>query len=384
VLKFLHYGYRHQARSQNTRLLCMTKTLSALLGLSAAATPSASADVSLEASVTNSEEQSITVASFWPRRQGDSEKTATVKPLSNGAKISDTSPTLALEDISFSGGTFDEVQRTHANGSADTASQLVAFSTQAIDLRWDTFEITPPIEQSLPSPEAELEIAQIDEESDAYGDCELTSAAQNPIANLISLPFQNNTNFGVGPLDRTQNVLNIQPVYPVPLNEDLLLVTRIIVPVVTQPDINWGNHIWGLGDINPSFFFVHLGEGNVTWGAGPTFLLPTPWVFGGLLSQVWSVAGDSDRADLSVLTGQPFVNYNLPYGWYLTSSPLINVNWNASGEKLTLPIGRGFGRVFPTSHQPVNASAQVYWNEIAPERAGDLNVRFSFSLLLPG
>ena len=43
---------------------------------------------------------------------------------------------------------------------------------------------------------------------------ELAKAAQNPVANMISLPLQNNTNFGIDPHDRTQNVLNIQPVAP--------------------------------------------------------------------------------------------------------------------------------------------------------------------------
>ncbi|HEY5928903.1 MAG TPA: hypothetical protein VIU02_01200, partial [Burkholderiales bacterium] len=48
----------------------------------------------------------------------------------------------------------------------------------------------------------------------------LAKAAQNPIADMISLPFQNNTNFDVGPLKKTQNILNIQPVLPVSLNND--------------------------------------------------------------------------------------------------------------------------------------------------------------------
>lgn len=78
--------------------------------------------------------------------------------------------------------------------------------------------------------------------------------AQNPIANLISLPFQNNTNFGVGSLDRTQNVLNIQPVSPVNLSKDWLLVTRTIVPVIYQPELpQGGGGTFGLGDINPQF-----------------------------------------------------------------------------------------------------------------------------------
>ena len=60
---------------------------------------------------------------------------------------------------------------------------------------------------------------------------ELREAAQNPIADLISLPFQNNANFDIGRSENTQNVLNIQPVYPVNLNESWSLITRPILPV---------------------------------------------------------------------------------------------------------------------------------------------------------
>lgn len=258
---------------------------------------------------------------------------------------------------------------------------------------------------ALPLPsEAPLPIAQAADEADG-GD--LAAASQNPIADLISVPFQNNTNFGVGPFDRTQNVLNIQPVYPFDLSEDLLLVTRTIVPIVTQPDIDGGNHIWGLGDINPTFLLVPRTESNVTWGVGPTFGLPTatdtqtgtgkwsvgpagvvvvnsgPWVYGALASQFWSFAGDSDRPDVNQFVTQPFFNYNLPNGWYLVSSPIISANWNASGEQWTLPIGGGFGRVFNIGRQPVNAQTQFFWNAIAPEGAADFTLRFQLTLLFP-
>ena len=48
----------------------------------------------------------------------------------------------------------------------------------------------------------------------------LARASQNPIANMISVPFQNNTNFNAGPFNRTQDILNIQPVIPMPLNAE--------------------------------------------------------------------------------------------------------------------------------------------------------------------
>ena len=64
---------------------------------------------------------------------------------------------------------------------------------------------------------------------------DLREASQNPIADLISVPFQNNTNFDIGRSENTQNVLNIQPVYPAHLSESWNLITRPILPVISQP-----------------------------------------------------------------------------------------------------------------------------------------------------
>lgn len=247
--------------------------------------------------------------------------------------------------------------------------------------------------------------------SEAEKAAALAKEAQNPIANLISLPFQNNTNFGYGPKgQRTQNVLNIQPVIPVPLSKDLLLVTRTIVPFIYQPTSASGREgEFGLGDINPSFFFVPRTTSKITWGVGPTFVLPTAtqsftgqgkWsagptgvvlvttkhaVFGALANNVWSFAGSSDRKNVNQFLIQPFFNYNFSKGWYLTSSPIITSNWQADNgdEQWTVPIGGGFGRVFAIGEQKVNASLQAFWNVVKPEGAGDWTLRAQFQFLFP-
>jgi hypothetical protein len=124
----------------------------------------------------------------------------------------------------------------------------------------------------------------------------LREAAQNPIADLISLPFQNNTNFDIGRSENTQNVLNIQPVYPVHLNGSWSLITRPILPVISQPPFFSGRELaaleesfgpgigdteFGLGDLTPEFFFsprkpIKLGpDASLVWGAGPAFQFPT-------------------------------------------------------------------------------------------------------------
>jgi len=261
---------------------------------------------------------------------------------------------------------------------------------------------------------------------------DLRTAAQNPIGDLISVPFQNNTNFDIGHTDNTQNVLNIQPVYPLHLNPKWNLITRPILPVIYQPPFLSGRELaaaeevfgpeigdteFGLGDLTPEFFFsprkpIQLSpHASVVWGAGPVFQLPTAtdellgtekWsagpgfvVFlsdqrlhittGLLIFNIWSFAGEEDRADVNAMTLQPFINYNLPKGWYLTSSPLITADWEADNDnRWTVPIGGGFGRIFKIGHQPINANIAAYYNVVTPDDTGaNWQLRAQWTFLFP-
>jgi hypothetical protein len=125
---------------------------------------------------------------------------------------------------------------------------------------------------------------------------DLREAAQNPIADLISVPFQNNTNFDIGHTDNAQNILNIQPVYPTHLNANWNLITRPILPVIDQPPFLSGPELraaeqvvgpeigkteFGLGDLTPEFFFsprkpvMLASDLSMVWGVGPAFQFPT-------------------------------------------------------------------------------------------------------------
>jgi hypothetical protein len=241
---------------------------------------------------------------------------------------------------------------------------------------------------------------------------ELARAVQNPIADLISLPFQNNTSFNFGPREGTQNVLNIQPVIPVDLSEDWLMITRTIIPVVSQPSFAPGqDRENGLGDTLFSAFVSPKDQdlwlaGQWLWGVGPAVLLPTStddrlgagewgagpsavfltlqgrWVVGSLFSNVWSFSGDSD---VNLFTWQPFVNYNLDDGWYLTSSPLITANWEADSDNTwTVPVGGGIGKIFRIGKQPINASLQSFYNVEEPDDLGpEWSIRFQLQFLFP-
>lgn len=239
---------------------------------------------------------------------------------------------------------------------------------------------------------------------------ELRSASQNPMADLISIPIQNNTNFDYGPLDKTQNVMNIQPVVPVNLNEDWMMITRTILPVIHQPGFyNGQDSKDGIGDLNMSLFFGPADQGDVIWGAGPFLSFPTatherlgsekwcagpaavvltmpqPWVFGALAQNQWSYAGESDRSSVNQMLIQYFVNYNLPDGWYLTSSPIITANWKAnSDDRWTIPIGGGVGKLSFFGKLPLNISAAAFYNVVKPDTIGPRwTMRVQLQTLLP-
>ena len=203
---------------------------------------------------------------------------------------------------------------------------------------------------------------------------ELAKLAQNPVGNLISVPFQNNTNLNYGPEKGTQNILNIQPVIPISVNDDWNIITRTIIPVIWQPSLGPGvdstsgvgdvqltaflspakpgHWIWGAGVITqiPTNSSAELGNKN--WGLGPSFVLlhldhGSPWVYGFLVNNVWSLTSNKQGGSYNNGLIQPFVNYNFPGGAYLTCAPIVTVNWDAdSSQQWTVPIGGGVGKIF--------------------------------------
>jgi hypothetical protein len=239
-------------------------------------------------------------------------------------------------------------------------------------------------------------------------DEDLAKKSQNPIADLVSVPFQSNTNFNAGPFDRTQEVLNIQPVVPLHINADWNLISRTIMPVISQPSPLFDSNTNGIGDITQEFFFSPTHPGPLIWGLGPVFTIPsatdpilgtgkvllgptavvlvTPghWVIGVLVNNQWSVGGNPLLPRVNEFLAQPFVNYNLPHGWYLTSSPLITANWLAApGQQWTVPIGGGFGRIFKIGDQPVSANIAAYYNVAHPTGTPNWQLRAELSLLFP-
>lgn len=254
--------------------------------------------------------------------------------------------------------------------------------------------------------------AQADEKK---GGGDLRSAAQNPISSLISLPLKLTVDTGAKNGDA--QILNINPVIPVTVG-DWNLVHRALIPLANvdgpisgpnNPSPGPGKGASGLGDINYSLYFSPVKYDKVIWGVGPSINLPTAsddqlgsgkWSagvtgvaltqpswgsVGGLVRQLWSVAGDSDRKDVNQTLIEPFLNYNLSDGWYLLTDMVITANWEAdeSDNRWTVPVGGGVGRMFKVGEQPINAKLEAYYNVERPDGAPDWSISFQWAFLFP-
>ena len=235
---------------------------------------------------------------------------------------------------------------------------------------------------------------------------ELSAAAANPLANLMSFPFQNNLNMNYGEYNRNMNILNIQPVIPLLGGK---LITRTVMPIVRIPDFSneSGKLSSGLADIVFTAFYVPetkglmLGFGPVLelptggsirgtekWSAGPSFvalITPKDWTIGALINNTWSFAGDSDRDDINHMLINLFAVKQLGSGWYVNSAPIITADWTAdSDDRWIVPLGAGGGKVMMLGGKlPLNLQTQLYYNVIRPDFGPKWQWRVQAQFLLP-
>ncbi len=241
---------------------------------------------------------------------------------------------------------------------------------------------------------------------------ELAKLSQNPVGNVVSVPFQNNTNFNTGPQSGTQNILNIQPVIPIELNPEWNLITRTILPLVWQPGSTPGeNTTFGLGDLQLSGFVSpsQPGPGGLIWGAGAIAQMPTdtnglgnknwglgptavvlriekgsPWVYGALVNNVWSLSSSGRGGSYSNFLLQPFLNYNFLGGTYVGSAPIVTANWKAdSGQRWTVPLGMVVGHIFHLGKLPVNSQIGAYYNVVHPDNGANWQLRVQVQFMFP-
>jgi hypothetical protein len=239
---------------------------------------------------------------------------------------------------------------------------------------------------------------------------ELAKKLSNPVAALISVPFQLNYDQHIGPADGGEKwVLNVQPVIPIELNADWNVISRTIVPIVSQRDIYPGaGSQTGTGDIVQSVFFSPKAPtaGGWIWGLGPALLLPTgsndlltagkwgagptgvalrqqgPWTYGLLANHLWSFAGSAERADVSSTFVQPFVSYSTPTAWTYGVNMEDTYDWKR--RQWSAPFNATVSKITRLGGQLVSVGGGIrYWATSPDSGPSGVGFRFTFTLLFP-
>ena len=221
------------------------------------------------------------------------------------------------------------------------------------------------------------------------------------------MPFQSNTNFNAGPFNRTQEVFNIQPVVPMHLNDDWNLISRTIIPLLSQPSPFFDSNTNGIGDITQSLFLSPTHPGKLIWGVGPVFTIPsandpilgtgkflfgptavfltTPghWVIGVLLNNQWSIGGNPLRPPVNTFLAQPFLNYNMAGGWYYDVTHYHLELARDIGPAVDRAGRRRLRSGFQSGRSTSKGSISGYYNAIRPTGTPSWQLRASVALLFP-
>ena len=240
-------------------------------------------------------------------------------------------------------------------------------------------------------------------------EAEIAKKLNNPIAALVSVPFQLNYDQDIGPGDKGERYLmNVQPVIPISLNEEWNLISRTILPLIDLKDVPPGNDESGLGDTTQSFFFSPkaLTSGGWTWGAGPVILAPTAtdnvlgtekwgagptavalrqangWTYGALVNHIWSFAGDGDREDVDSTFMQPFVAFTTSKQTTFGLNAESSYDWEA--DEWAVPINAMVTQVFKVGGQIMSLQAGLrYWADAPDNGAEGWGGRLTYTLVFP-
>lgn len=237
---------------------------------------------------------------------------------------------------------------------------------------------------------------------------ELAKKLQNPVAALISVPFQNNFDFGAGPDgDGSQYKLNIQPVIPMSISEDWNLISRTILPFIDQQDVIGTSSQTGLGDTVQSFFFSPKEpmSGGLIWGVGPVLQLPTAtddllgeeqwgvgptavlltqkngWTAGLLANHIWSVAGDDARSDVDRTFLQPFLTYTTATHTTLGINTESSYDWER--EQWSVPLNLFVQQMVKIGDLPLALQLGGRYHAEGPDGGPEWGLRFAVTLLFP-
>jgi len=249
--------------------------------------------------------------------------------------------------------------------------------------------------------------APVEAQNDNGAEAELAKKLQNPVADLISVPLQNNWDFGIGPANAMRYTLNVQPVIPFHLNSNWNLITRTIMPIVhAESPIKGGRDKSGLGDMLQSFFFspstpvrgwilgagpallypsaTDAALGGEKWGAGPTGVLlkqQNGWTYGMLVNHLWSFAGTNRRQDVNATFMQPFLAYTTKTSATFGINTETTYDWE--NEQGIVPLNWSASQLLKLGPLPFQFSFGVRYYAEKPVGGPDWGMRFTVTSLLP-
>jgi hypothetical protein len=254
-------------------------------------------------------------------------------------------------------------------------------------------------------------------------EAQLAKQALNPVAALISLPIKYDYNSNIGPTEQgNQSTLTVQPVIPLSIGADWNLISRTIIPAISNHDVRPGSGTpdglgdvatgsgteEGLGDITQQFYFSPKKptDSGWIWGAGPQVLLPTGgskmtagkwgagptavalkqqngWTYGVLVNQIWSVSSDSQKRDYSVFYTQPFLAYTTKT--YTTAGINTESTYNWKTTQWSVPVNLTLTQILKIRNQPLSIQIGTrYWAD-SPDGFGPKGwgYRFQLTFLFP-
>lgn len=246
-------------------------------------------------------------------------------------------------------------------------------------------------------------------ESGGDSAADIAQKLNNPVSSLISVPLQNNFDFGGGPRDEGfQYRLNVQPVIPFALGENWNLITRTIVPFITQEKrTGIASSETGLGDTTLSLFLSSKrpGPGGLIWGVGPEFYFPTAtddvlgaekwgagptalalwqkhgWTYGMLANHIWSFAGEDARQDIRSTFLQPFLSYQTQHATTLGVNTESTYDWE--NEQWTVPLNFFVSQLMKMGRLPVSLQRGGRYYADKPSGGPDGGLRFSMTFAFP-
>ena len=245
-----------------------------------------------------------------------------------------------------------------------------------------------------------------DEGSNTSDTQEVAKKLQNPVSSLISVPFQNNFQYGLGPDKKgSQYILRFQPVIPVSINTDWNMIFRPILPFITQHSVVGHTSQTGLSDLELELFFSpkDTGPGNIIWGVGPILLFPTatdnllgyqkwgvgpsavvltqrgPWTIGMLADHLFSYTGNSERKNISVTYLQPFMAHSSKKGLSVNLSSETSYDWK--GGQWSVPLIGGVSQIIPVFGHLISGGVSALYYAKTPLYGPEWGIRATLTLL---